>query len=153
ASWLRAQGFTIDGTGRGGRSITFSGAAGRFKAAFQMPIHTFEVNGESYYANVTDPMVPSAIADVVLGFRSLNNFKLRPRAKVRSMAALSPNFTSSTTGNHFVVPNDFATIYDLARLYASGLDGRGQTIAIAGQTDIQISDIHTFRSVSGLPAN
>lgn len=153
ASWLQAQGFTIDGTGRGGRSITFSGTAGRFKAAFQMPIHNFEVNGQSFYANVTDPAVPAAIADVVLGFRSLNNFKLRPRAKVRSMDALSPNFTSSTTGNHFVSPNDFTTIYDLSPLYASGLDGRGQTIAIAGQTDIQISDIHTFRSVSGLPVN
>jgi subtilase family serine protease len=153
ASWLQAQGFTIDGAGRGGRSITFSGAAGRFKAAFQMPIHTFEINGGSYYANVTDPAVPSAIADVVLGFKSLNNFKLRPRAKVRTIDKLSPDFTSSTSGNHFVVPNDFATIYNLAPLYAAGLDGRGQTIAVVGQTDIQISDIHTFRSVSGLPAN
>src|SRR5262249_50885927 len=44
-----------------------------------------------------------------------------------------------------------ATIYDPNPLYASGIDGRGQRIAIAGQTDILLSDIRTFRSLSGLP--
>src|SRR5205814_2122398 len=31
--------------------------------------------------------------------------------------------------------------------------GTGQTIAVAGQTNINVADVHTFRSVSGLPVN
>ena len=93
--------------------------------------------------------MPAALADVVLGFRSLNNFVLRPRVKLRSVDAPSPQFTSNTSGAHYIAPSDFATIYDLARLYASGMDGRGQTIAIAGQTDILLSDIDTFAESRG----
>lgn len=153
SSWLGARGFTINEVGRSGRSITFSGSAGHIKAAFQTSIHAFNVNGKNYYGNMSDPLVPAALADVILGFRSLNNFVLRPRVKVRSVDAPSPQFTSTTSGAHYIVPSDIATIYDLARLYASGIDGRGQTIAIAGQTDILLSDIDTFRRVSGLPPN
>ena len=38
-------------------------------------------------------------------------------------------------------------------LYASGLDGSGQKIAIMGQTDINLNDIRAFRSASGLEPN
>ena len=41
---------------------------------------------------------------------------------------------SHISGNHFVAPGDFATIYDVAPLYATGSDGTGQKIAIMGQS-------------------
>jgi subtilase family serine protease len=34
-----------------------------------------------------------------------------------------------------------------------GIDGAGQKIAVVGQSAIDLSDIQTFRSLSGLPAN
>ena len=53
-----------------------------------------------------------------------------------------------------VTPYDFATIYNVLPLWNAGtpIDGRGQTIAIAGTSAIVESDIDTFRSSFGLPA-
>ena len=51
-----------------------------------------------------------------------------------------------------MVPDDFATIYDVTPLYAAGIDGAGQSLVIVGQTDINVSDIDAFRSKYNLPA-
>jgi subtilase family serine protease len=53
-----------------------------------------------------------------------------------------------------VTPYDFATIYNVAPLWtaATPINGTGQTIAIAGTSDITLSDVATFRSAFGLPA-
>jgi subtilase family serine protease len=53
-----------------------------------------------------------------------------------------------------VTPYDFATIYNVLPLWnaSTPIDGRGQTIAIAGTSAIVESDIDTFRSSFGLPA-
>jgi hypothetical protein len=52
-----------------------------------------------------------------------------------------------------VVPYDFATIYNVLPLWNAGIDGTGQTIAIAGTSSINLSDITTFRSTFGLPTS
>ncbi len=51
-----------------------------------------------------------------------------------------------------VAPYDFATIYNVLPLWSSNIDGTGQTIAIAGTSDINTSDVATFRAAFGLPA-
>jgi subtilase family serine protease len=50
-------------------------------------------------------------------------------------------------------PRDFATIYNLHPLYANGIDGTGQKIAVMGQVNIDLNDIRAFRAAAGLPAN
>ena len=52
-----------------------------------------------------------------------------------------------------VSPYDFATIYNVLPLWKKGIDGTGQTIAIAGTSDISQNDISTFRTFFGLPTN
>lgn len=65
-----------------------------------------------------------------------------------------------------VAPYDFATIYNILPLWkkTSPIDGTGQTIAIAGTSDIDVgqtgepgangnNDVATFRSFFGLPTN
>jgi subtilase family serine protease len=151
-SWLQSQGLVVNEIGRNGRSVTFTGSARQIETAFRTSMHQYSVNGEAHYANATEPSVPSAFADLVSGFRGLNNFRLKARPNQRAVMD-APQFTSSVTGNHFLSPSDFATIYDLNPLYASGIDGRGQSIVIAGQTDVDLNDIRAFRTASGLPAN
>jgi hypothetical protein len=53
-----------------------------------------------------------------------------------------------------VAPYDFAAIYNVLPLWnaSTAIDGTGQTIAIAGTSDIVPADITTFRSTFGLPA-
>jgi subtilase family serine protease len=146
-TWLEDQGFTIDEISPSRNWIAFSGFAHQMESAFHTQIHEFDVNGEAHYASTNEPSVPRALANVVLGFRSLHDFKPKPRGMIR------PKFTSSVTGNHFLTPDDFATIYDLHTLYNNGINGTGQRIAVMGQTDIQLQDIRTFRQLSGLPAS
>jgi subtilase family serine protease len=147
-SWLQSHGLRIDEISRSRTWIAFSGTAEQVESAFQTEIHHYIVDGIRHYAPAFEPSVPSALAGVVLGFKSLDDFRLKPRLK-RTWA----NFTSSLSGRHFLTPDDVWTIYDIRNLYDGGIDGTGQTIAVMGQTDILISDIRTFRSNSGLDPN
>ncbi len=52
-----------------------------------------------------------------------------------------------------MAPGDFATIYDVQPLYAGGIDGTGQKIALTGQSSVNLADITNFRSAAGLPVN
>ncbi len=128
--------------------VAFSGTAAQVHAAFGASIHHYLVNGQMHFANASDPQLPWPLANVVTGIHGLNDFRPQPRGGVGR-----PRFTSNISGNHFLAPDDFATIYNLKPLYGSGIDGTGQKLAVMGQTDLVLSDIATFRSVSGLPAN
>lgn len=150
-SWLQSQGFQVGATARSRTWVSFSGTAQQVGAAFHTSIHRFAVNGETHYANAAAPAVPAAFADLVLGVRGLHDF--HPQAHARASVVPNPRFTSSVSGNHYLTPNDFATIYDLNALYSAGINGTGQKIAVMGQTDIVMSDITTFRTVAGLPTN
>jgi subtilase family serine protease len=155
-SWLTKQGFTITGTARSSTFVTFTGTVAQVQQAFGTSIHSVSVDGEQHIANLTDPVLPAAIAGVVSNISGLNDFKLRSRARVRTVAApaaVQPRYTSSTTGNHYIAPGDFNTIYDVSPLLQSSITGSGVRIAVMGQTDISLTDVAAFRSASGLPAN
>jgi len=81
-------------------------------------------------------------------------------------ATARPQFGISVVGtNPYLVedvsPWDFATIYNVIPLWNAGIDGTGQTIAIAGTSDIEVgqtggdgnNDIATFRNYFDLPTN
>ena len=152
-AWLESQGFTVTRRARGRTWVSFSGTAAQVQAAFQTEIHNFSLHGQTYFANASEPAVPAALADVVLGIHGLDNYPLKPRARVRHVKA-EPEFTSAISGNTFVAPGDFAVIYDVANLYNAGIDGANQSIAVMGQTDLygSGSDITAFRAAAGLPA-
>ena len=149
-TWLQAQGFTDIAVSRGHTRVSFTGTAARVEAAFQTELHNYAVNGETHFANAGEPALPAAFAGTVLGIGHLNNFRPQPRA--RAMPA-SARFTSSVSGNHYLTPGDFATIYDITPLYTAGFDGTGINIAVVGQTQIDPNDISAFRSLSGLSVN
>ncbi len=146
-AWLQSKGFTDVQPSPMRTSITMSGNAAQAQSAFQISLRRYVVNGKEHYANANNPVLPKTLEGMVAGIRGLNDFHPRPRLIRR------PHFTSSITGLHFIAPDDFATIYDLHTLYSSGIDGTGVSIAVAGQTDIAVSDIRAFRSAAGLPPN
>ncbi|MBV9340739.1 MAG: peptidase S53, partial [Acidobacteria bacterium] len=147
-AWLVSQGLTVEGVSESRTELFFSGTVAQVERAFQTEIHNLSVRGEQHFANANDISVPAAFASLVLGIRKLDDFSPRPRLR-----PASPHFTSSLSGNHFLTPGDFATIYDLVPLYNQGLDGTGEKIAVMGQTAITLTDVRAFRSASGLPAN
>ncbi|SFS18539.1 Ig-like domain (group 3) [Granulicella pectinivorans] len=157
-AWLSSQGFTVTGTARSRTFVTFSGTAAQVEQAFGTSIHSLSLDGEKHFANLSNPVLPTALAGVVSGITGLNDFKLVSRVKTRTVAApaadaLHPQFTSSISGNTFVAPGDFYTIYDVNPLLSNNVNGSGITIAVMGQTDISLSDVAAFRTASGLIAN
>jgi uncharacterized protein (TIGR03437 family) len=150
SAWLRAQGFAIDYTARGRNWVSFSGDAGQVRAAFGVEIHRYAADGGMHYANASDPSLPAALAAVVQTISGLDDFRLRPRSRILNGA--SPRLTT-TSGVHAVTPGDLAIIYDINQLFASGVDGTGQTMVVVGQTNVTMTDIRAFRTLFGLPAN
>jgi subtilase family serine protease len=150
-SWLQTRGLAIEQVSRSRTWVAFSGTVRQVEAAFRTELRRYAVGGETRYANSTEPSVPSAFAHTVLGFRGLREIRLKPRRFKKTK--IRPRFTSELTQNHFLAPDDLATIYNLKPLYDSGITGAGQRVAVVGQSAVSLSDIQTFRSLSGLPVN
>jgi uncharacterized protein (TIGR03437 family) len=148
--WLQEQGLQVVSVARGRNWIAANGMASQVEAAFQAEIHSYLVDGETHFANASEPSVPAAFGSVVTGIRGLNDFRMKPRLRA---PLAKPAYTTGPGQTHYLAPGDFATIYDVAPLYAAGINGSGQKIAIAGQIEIDLSDIEQFRSQFNLPAN
>jgi subtilase family serine protease len=150
-AWLMAQGLTVDEVPAGRQLVVFSGTAGQVFDAFHTEIHVYRVNGVAHLANTQDPQIPVALAGVVSGVVSLHDFRRRSEIKTRRALGAQPQYTAGST--HYLFPADFATIYDLNPLYSAGTAGTGSAIAIAGRSNINVSDVAAFRSMVGLTAS
>jgi len=176
-NWLESHGFSIDSVSNGRTVIEFSGSAGEVQSAFNTQIHRYVFpSGEEHWANATNPEIPAALAPVVAGFRSLNSFFPKPLSRIvrqvlparsSSQAKPSPQYTfpsgqpcsavqtfesAASPTCYMITPSDFATIYSVAPLWSAGTTGTGETIAIANDSNINMSDVSTYRSLMGLPA-
>lgn len=157
AVWLEAHGFQVEEIPAGRRSVIFSGQAAQVASAFHTEIHRYNAGGKLHYANASDPEIPEALAGVVTGVATLHDFRRKPmhrqlRAASKVKPGAAPEYTPGD-GSHNLAPADFATIYNVAPLYSGGIDGTGKTIAVVGRSNIDLSDVQTFRSSVGLPAN
>ena len=152
-SWLRSQNLAVDSVGRGRSTIAFTGAVRDIEKVLQIEIHNYMVNGELHYANSGEPSLPAELGNAVRWIRGLDDFRMQPIALTHTQAAAKPAYTSVTTGFNYIAPEDMATMFDILPLYNSGITGSGQSIAVVGQTDIDLSDIEEFRSYFNLSAN
>jgi subtilase family serine protease len=149
--WLEGNGFQVNEIGRGHRTLEFSGTASQVERAFDTQMRQYEVSGVRHLANATDVAIPEALAPVVGGLVSLHDFRHQPMHRVLGQTpAPAANLNGGARG---LSPYDFAAIYNVAQLWNSNWDGTGQSVAIAGRTNIKLSDVASFRSTFGLPAN
>jgi len=151
-SWLQQQGFTVTGTAQSKNRITFSGTVGQVESAFGIQLHYYKVDSKTEFAPTSDISIPSALSSVVQTVSNLSSFRPKPHVRFKQnqrATSVSPNFTSSQSGNHYLTPNDVATIYDINPVYNSGYKGSGQSIAVVGQSAVHLSDIEHFQSAAG----
>ncbi len=145
-AWIEAQGMTVHRVSNSRTWIVFKGTAAQASTAFHTTIHRYRVDNETHYSNTAPPAFPAALAPLVMGMDGLDDF--------RDDARHPQNTTSA--GVHALVPDDWATIYNVMPLYQMGIDGTGQKIAISGSTDFDataLADVATFRSTYNLPPN
>jgi pseudomonalisin len=144
--WLEAHGFRIEEVPEGSRSIIASATAAQVREAFHTDIHAYRVEGRLHHANASDPRIPAALSGVLHGIVSLHDF---PRRPMLGSVRPAPAYTVGST--HYLAPADFAAIYNVAPLYAAGIDGTGQSVAVVGRTNIRMTDMTKFRTTFGLP--
>ena len=149
--WLTNEGFTVDYAAQGRNWILFSGTAGQVRKTLGTEVHLYRVDGQTHYANSTDPSLPAAIEPLALAVMGLDDFRPRPPGR-HSASPIHP-LETSPDGSHYLVPGDLGIIYDIGQLWTNGIDGTGMTIAVTGQDDLDMSDVSLFRSHYGLPQN
>jgi hypothetical protein len=156
--WLTSQGFSALRVNNGKTLIEFNGTTQQVRNAFHTEMHRLSVNGEEHFANMQEPQIPAALVPVVAGVVGLHNFHPKPMlhrlGKFRrdaSTGQITPLFTFTDVNGTFfgVGPADFAKIYNIP----STFDGTGQSIAIVGQSNINIQDVRDFRTIFGLAPN
>jgi trimeric autotransporter adhesin len=167
-AWLQARGFSVAGMSPGRVSIEFSGTAGQLKQAFQTEIHTYVVGGETHHANNANPTIPAALAPVVAGITTLNDFHGKSPIKpgplgiyntTTHQAHKALTASDSTENFLYVGPADAATIYDTpipalnSNYSGRTIDGTGATIGVAGEANINLSQNANYRKFFGLAAS
>jgi hypothetical protein len=162
-AWLQSSGFQVTQVSQARDIIEFSGTAAQVQAAFHTTIHSYLAKDGPHWANASDPQIPAALVPAVVGIESLNNFPRRAAnefygtySKNAHKLTSAPQFTfagdcDSDNNCYAVSPYDFATIYNVLPLWTSNIDGTGQTIAVVGRSNIDTSDISTFRTLFDLP--
>ena len=83
---------------------------------------------------MSDPAIPAALSPIIKSIVSLNDF--HPRPLYTKLQPIKPSYTTAS-GYYLVAPIDLATIYNLKPLFASNITGKGQTIAVLEDTDVQ----------------
>jgi hypothetical protein len=156
--WLESHGFHVNQVYPNRVLIDVSGTAGQVKEAFHTSIHSLDVNGEAHISNMSDPRIPAALAPVVKGIASLNDFKPEPMYRLAKDYTIAGSCASSASvptepGTCYAVtPQDNAVIYNLNPLWSAGISGQGQTIVLVEDTDTYsgAGDWNTYRSTFGL---
>jgi subtilase family serine protease len=168
SDWLTAHGLVVEQVAPSRMSITVSGNAGRFAAAFHTQLHRMTgPNGNPHIAPTSDLAVPAALAGVVHGATLSDYFPhpvVRPAGAIRRLESgrwqpsqPGSQFTIAESGGSYyaVAPADFATIYHVTALrtgaaLGTALTGAGVGIAVIEDTDIQPADWTSFRAAFGL---
>jgi Pro-kumamolisin, activation domain/Bacterial Ig-like domain (group 3) len=162
-NWLQTQGLTVHEIAQSRRFIVFSGNVAQVEQAFSTEMHSYSYHSNRFIANSSDVQIPAALGQVVRGVVRLMSEPRKPNLKIGQKISVNRKTgkIEGPYGLHFMGPADFATIYNLKPLYAAGIDGTGQTIAIVSRSSLAdpnygidgIQDIRDFRNVMALPAN
>jgi hypothetical protein len=171
STWLESMDLKVNSVSKSRMTIDFSGTAAQLQSAFHVTLHEFSSDGDKFFANTTDPQIPSAIAGVVKGVARMNTKPLHSHARLagmgkydadtKKMVALSSapslhadmTYTTSSGKYLFATPADAATIYDTpnttlnANYTGTTYDGTGVTIGVGGDSNIDSSYPVNYRKL------
>jgi len=171
-AWLESHGLKVETIAPFRIDIPFSGTIAQVEEAFQVQMHGFVKGDQHFFANVTAPTIPTALAPIVAGIAHLNTMPPRSFAhrgglgtynveKKRNVAVspsgiAHPDLTTGSSNSDYglyVVPGDAATIYDTPNTtfnanYKSGTSytGAGVTIGIGGDSGIDPLTVLDYRT-------
>ncbi|HEY4357769.1 MAG TPA: protease pro-enzyme activation domain-containing protein [Acidobacteriaceae bacterium] len=161
-AWLQSQGLTIEKSSPAANMISFSGTVGQMEAAFSTSIHSLSVNGEPHIANISEPLIPRALAPAVKSVIGLDDFHPHPNSHEGPKARFNPTtnriepdltlFNSAGAPYLYVDPADAATIYDTPnaalnpKYKGTSYDGTGVTVGIVGDSNVDMAPVTNYRT-------
>jgi subtilase family serine protease len=144
--------------------VTVEASAAVVTATLGTPFRTFDLNGQSRLATTVEPSVPGAVAPLIAAIAGLAATPNEPQSQGRAMRqpgvtaatvggpTITPQYTLSS-GQHFLTPGDFATIFDINPVYSAGYTGTGQKVAIIGRSRVTSADVSQYEANVGLATN
>ena len=144
SDWLRSQSMHINWVSPSRIFIDFGGTAANVGQAFHTELHSYQVNGEERISPSSDPSIPAALFPAIKAIYGLYTVENRPTIHMGAADSNSPAFNGNS-GSHYIMPADFAAIYDLP----AGLTGAGQTIGIVDLARTDFADFDNFRTLTG----
>jgi len=159
SSWLESHGFKVRGALNNRSMIDFAATAGQVREAFHTELHSFNIRGGKYPANVLDPQIPAALAPLVAGIKGLSKIPaltyhtpFRPASydpqthrwrpvQTGGPAGASPEF-NNPNGDLDVVPQDLYTIYDINPVFTAKEYGANTTVAVVEESDIEYGTVN-----------
>lgn len=128
--WLSSHGLTVNDVKASGMVIDFSGAAGQIRDAFKTEIHRLDVGGVAHVANMSNPQIPAALADVVDGIMPLNDSFAAPVCA--GFQALVDQKTGARQGNPDTIYYTLAAMEFTAGERTTCNSSRGNGVASGG---------------------
>lgn len=178
SAWLESRGMHVRSVMNNASFIDFSATARDVRESFGTQLHYFNVDGVRHPALVRDPMIPAAMAPVVAGIQGLNKIPAHTNhTKIKQATYDSAThkwqtvepadskepkpFYSDGSGNYYVTPQDFYTIYNVNPVFTT-TKGASANVAVIEESDIEYGtvngttgvatggDVATFRGLFGV---
>ncbi len=160
--FLETSGFTITHEYSHHLLITFSSTIGQVEQVFHVTINNYTApDGHIFYANNTDPLLPSSLPGAIQSISGLNNAThlyhpmaaghalSTPAIKLNALSCPGPGPGNPGTPGSYLTPNQTAAAYNLNGLYSAGYRGEGQTLALFELDTFQASDLTNYVSCFG----
>jgi subtilase family serine protease len=155
AAWLHSQGFAVAPLPAGRGWIEFSGTLSQTEQAFGAQLKAISTaSGETRYEFAGPPVIPAAIAGKVQGLVSLDGVLSAAAATVPMELGESADTLAaetSLTRAQSLTPSIEQSWLHLSPLYAAGITGAGESIAIPARSNVRQADFAAFRKTFGLP--
>lgn len=146
ADWLTGEGFTITRRDDSRLAVFARGTITRIQRALQTNFARVTLEGKEYSSAITAPSLPAELSPAVVGINGLqphirpHKHLLKPMAVANSLTGTGPPFT----------PGQIGTAYDANALYAAGVSGSAQAIAIVIDTFPSTADLTQFWQTCGV---
>jgi subtilase family serine protease len=137
--WLTAHGLHVDNIASSRDRITFSGTAAQLQSAFGAELHHYQVDDTVHLAPAADLTLPAPLAAITAAVLHLSDFRPLPAWQVNTR--VTPNYTDSSTGAHYLLPPDLGVMYDFVpaniATNQSSITGTTQ-VAVVGQSYVNM---------------
>jgi hypothetical protein len=115
-AWVQSQGLAVESVSSAGTRMTVTGFPEQVQSAFAVTVHQVQVGGFAYFANLSQPSLPTAVSGLFNSIEGLDNLP----ADTRTLGA-GPKAASGTTINGTASDLSIATLGKLIDENASAI--------------------------------